>query len=494
MLVRLSYRLPKSLLLLTAATFLAGVPGIVGHVSAVAARPVPQDAESADTQDKTESTEPSNPTEFRELIQEDYDQARALMEKWIARDDRMASMATSLMASFHASKQEYDEAAKLLKSCFDQYYQKVSEADEASLAHLSQLNNLARSFNAYAGRSKDYAEEATSLMAKAIDLQLSRLEKADGPNVLTNSTISMVSYFQQMDDSEDAKQAMDRLTTVINKWLEADPDSEQVNISKLQLVAASDRAPEEVMELAKSIKDKFPESSPVFRSYTGVVMGLVSSNVRSNPEVAAEMLKSLEDEIESADFLQDRDKQILSTNIARTRSQIEPALTRMNLVGQPAPEFDSEAWVNGEATTLRDLRGKVVLIDFWAVWCGPCIATFPHLREWNEDYGDKGLVIVGVTSKYDYSWDEDAERAVRGEEHSMDEELAMLEKFLEHHELEHRSMVTPEGTSMSKEYGVSGIPQAVLIDKQGTVRLIKVGSGQANADALHEMIEQLLDE
>ena len=68
----------------------------------------------------------------------------------------------------------------------------------------------------------------------------------------------------------------------------------------------------------------------------------------------------------------------------------------------PLPDLD---WVNGSAMTDEDLKGKVVLLDFWAVWCGPCIATIPHLRDWHENYSDKGLEVIGVTSYYKrYDW------------------------------------------------------------------------------------------
>ena len=66
-------------------------------------------------------------------------------------------------------------------------------------------------------------------------------------------------------------------------------------------------------------------------------------------------------------------------------------------VGSEAPEFQGIVnWINSEPLTMEQLRGKVVLIDFWTYTCVNCIRTFPHLKEWYAKYADKGLVIVGV--------------------------------------------------------------------------------------------------
>ena len=136
----------------------------------------------------------------------------------------------------------------------------------------------------------------------------------------------------------------------------------------------------------------------------------------------------------------------------------------------------------------------MVLLDFWSVWCGPCIASFPHLRDWHDEFGDDGLQIVGVTRYYNYTWDEDAERATRvaGKDVSPEEERSMLKSFLAKHELKHPTIITPEGSSMQSDYGVTGIPHAVLIDREGIVQLVKVGSGRANAEAIKAKIEELM--
>jgi uncharacterized protein (DUF2147 family)/peroxiredoxin len=77
--------------------------------------------------------------------------------------------------------------------------------------------------------------------------------------------------------------------------------------------------------------------------------------------------------------------------------------TRASAVGAanpgalPAPEFVGiERWLNSESLTLGELRGKVVLIDFWTLACGNCIAALPHVAKWDERYRDQGLVVIGV--------------------------------------------------------------------------------------------------
>jgi thiol-disulfide isomerase/thioredoxin len=165
-----------------------------------------------------------------------------------------------------------------------------------------------------------------------------------------------------------------------------------------------------------------------------------------------------------------------------------------DLVGKAAPDLKGDFALNGQPVSLSDLKGKVVLVDFWAVWCGPCIATFPHLREWNTEYKKKGLAIVGVTNYYKMiGFDKEAGKVKRLQTAmSTQEEQAMLKDFAAHHKLEHLLMTVAPGGS--KEYKINAIPTAVLIDRKGVVRMVKVGSGEANAKALEGMIKKLLAE
>jgi thiol-disulfide isomerase/thioredoxin len=176
--------------------------------------------------------------------------------------------------------------------------------------------------------------------------------------------------------------------------------------------------------------------------------------------------------------------------------KIESEKRLAELIGQDAAPIDIPLWANGKPLTSEDLKGKVVLLDFWAVWCGPCIMTFPHLIEWNEHYHDKGLEIIGVTNFYNYKWDDESGRPTRapGEEMvSHEDEQAMLGKFAEKHKLTHPFAISEDG-ELAKFYAVTGIPHVVLIDRAGKIRLVKVGAGEENAKEIGAMIEKLLAE
>jgi thiol-disulfide isomerase/thioredoxin len=181
-------------------------------------------------------------------------------------------------------------------------------------------------------------------------------------------------------------------------------------------------------------------------------------------------------------------------SIARLRQQIENSRKMLALIGAPAayPE-NVDGWVNGEPLTPDALKGKVVLLDFFAVWCGPCIATFPHLREWHDEYAEKGLAIIGVTDYYQYGWDEAAGRPKQEPEIEPEAERAAMEQFVKHHELRHPIAFVTDRT-LQEHYIVSGIPHVVVIDRQGKVRLFRIGSGEANAADLKKAIEESLNE
>lgn len=148
------------------------------------------------------------------------------------------------------------------------------------------------------------------------------------------------------------------------------------------------------------------------------------------------------------------------------------------------PELEADQWIDQTPVKLSDLRGHVVLLDFWAPWCGPCRHTFPKLQRWHESYKDKGLVILGVTN---YTGDIDGRRA------SPKEELAYLRSFKKQNRLPY-GFVVADSSANDLNYGVFSIPVSFLIDRRGNVRFIAMGAGESEITRLGQMIEKVMRE
>jgi thiol-disulfide isomerase/thioredoxin len=252
-----------------------------------------------------------------------------------------------------------------------------------------------------------------------------------------------------------------------------------------------------LVDLEKKLADS-PDDAAALQRYLTKVLTQIGPLTRSEPDEAAKQLETVKATLAKVGEAakEDATKRQLET-MQRTLKTLDGAIEAGRklaaLIGKDAAPLAVEAWVNGEPLTDADLKGKVVLLDFWAVWCGPCIATFPHLREWQEKYGDKGLAIIGLTNYYEYDWNDGEKRASKVAGTSHDAEQAMLVKFAEHHGLKHRFGIQSDN-SMSEYYGVTGIPHVVLIDQQGKIRLMRVGSGDKNAKDIGDLLAKLLDE
>jgi thiol-disulfide isomerase/thioredoxin len=147
-------------------------------------------------------------------------------------------------------------------------------------------------------------------------------------------------------------------------------------------------------------------------------------------------------------------------------------IVRMDLVGTVAPTWKDVESVSGTfPPSISTLRGHVILLDFWATWCGPCRVVVPKLGALQARYGAQGLDVLGVST-------EDAQ------------DVAV---FAQHMDVRY-AIAVDKHAQTTRSYGVVSLPTLVVIDKRGIVRDVAVGYDSSEDARLESSVRSLLAE
>ena len=439
-------------------------------------------------------------SELRQRMDEDLDQAVVYLDAQIEKQPDSADLQVlrHSLASKLSDERRYSEAIDQYRKLLDHQIKNINEKENQygvgmTIQSLGEVTELAK--------RDDALENAVDQAMKAFQTL-----PADQPRPWGPLSQLIVLKSHALVDSNQSDEAATAVANHLAKLESAYADQQATEstmhayVALLKALTNSNRNNddwreayiEKLEEACAMAFERYPKSMRLQNDYAETQYLMITQWGQDDPDATAERIKLVFNKLSVA-ALSNRSVNAILRRIDVHRERMETAKPVASLVGQAAPEWDIDGWANTVGVSRKLFEGQVVLLDFWAMWCGPCIATFPHLREWREEFRDQGFEIVGVTQYYNFEWDDVEKRASRASgQVTPQQERETLSSFLEHHKLEHPVMVTPKDSEMGSKYGVRGIPHAVLIDRKGNVQLVRTGAGPDTAKEIHDKIKELL--
>jgi thiol-disulfide isomerase/thioredoxin len=182
-------------------------------------------------------------------------------------------------------------------------------------------------------------------------------------------------------------------------------------------------------------------------------------------EVHAQVLASRGELPEATGYLREQLRLFAGTSLVE---RIRKNINLLSIEGKPAPELDENEWLGVKPVPLATLRGRPVLLFFWAHWCSDCKGEAPLIADLARIYGPKGLAVVMPTKRYGY--------AAGGEDAPPAAEKLYIDKVRHAFYAPLLNIPAPVSAANFQTYGASTVPTIVLIDRTGIVRYYHPGA------------------